>query len=204
VVIRPATRADARAIASLHATRIAEGYLTSLGPRFLTRLYERVVAAPDAFAYVALRDGRVVGFVAVALDLGAFARRFLLRDGLPAGASAAPRLLRSIPRVLETLRYPAATGTLPDAEVLAVAVAGDASRAGLGRALVAHALGDLAARRVPDVKVVTGADNAAAVSMYEACGFQVAERREVHRGVASLVLVARVATPARKPVEVHA
>jgi hypothetical protein len=42
---------------------------------------------------------------------------------------------------------------------------------------------------VPAAKVVTGASNGAAIALYEACGFVVADRVEVHDGVASVALV---------------
>jgi ribosomal protein S18 acetylase RimI-like enzyme len=189
VVIRRALRCDVPAIARLHASRIAEGYLSSLGLRFLARLYGRIVESPDAFAHVAIEDGRVVGFSACAVDVRALYRAFVVRDGLPAGLAAAPRLLRSLPRVWETLRYPAATSSLPEAEILAVAVAADATGRGVGRELVDANTRSLRERDVRAVKVVTGADNRAALAMYAKCGFEVAERLEVHGGVPSVVLV---------------
>ena len=46
--VRPGPRRDASAVASLHARLIAEGFLSSLGPRFLTRLYRRITRARRA------------------------------------------------------------------------------------------------------------------------------------------------------------
>jgi ribosomal protein S18 acetylase RimI-like enzyme len=190
VVIREATRADARAIASLHATRIHEGFLSSLGVPFLTRLYRRIVATPGAVVLVADDDaGDVVGFVACTPAVRSLYRSFAMRDGAVAGVLAAPRLLRSWRRVLETLRYPSTTADLPDAEVLSVAVATHAGGRGTGRALVRAAVDAMAERGTDAIKVVTGAHNTAAVAMYEACGFTLAERLEVHGGVTSVVLV---------------
>jgi ribosomal protein S18 acetylase RimI-like enzyme len=191
VVIRPATREDATAIAQMHTVRITEGFLPTLGTPFLRRLYRRVVASPDAFAFVADDDGRVVGFVAAALDVGALYRVFLVRDGVVAGIAAAPRLARSWRRVLETLRYPTSTAELPRAEILAVCVAADAGGRGIGRTLVETAVGELDRRGVETVKVVTGAGNDPAIAMYRACGFEIAERMRVHDDVESVLLVRR-------------
>ena len=85
--------------------------------------------------------------------------------------------MRAVPRVIETLRYPAATGDLPDAEILAVAVAAAAAGAGIGRTLVHAATAEFARRGVDTAKVVTTADNAAALAMYRACGFATRGRR---------------------------
>ena len=143
VTLRPAVRDDAARLAALHADRISEGFLPQLGPAFLTRLYRRIVVSPAGFATVASVDGRVVGFAAGATDLGAVYKSFVLRDGVMAGVGAAPQLLRSWRRVLETLRYPDSTGDLPEAEILAVAVDAGLSGRGVGRELVAACQAEL-------------------------------------------------------------
>lgn len=192
MTVRSARPEDVAAVAGLHADRIREGFLTSLGAAFLRRLYRRVLVSDDGFVLVATAptsDAPVIGFVAGVGSVGALYRRFILRDGLVAGTLAAPRLVRAVPRVVETLRYPAATGDLPDAEILAVAVAADASGAGIGRTLVGAATEEFCRRGVTETKVVTTADNASALAMYRACGFVSTTGVEVHAGRASEVLV---------------
>jgi ribosomal protein S18 acetylase RimI-like enzyme len=122
-------------------------------------------------------------------DLGALYRRFVVRDGVVAGLAAAPRIMRAVPRVLETMRYPATTAELPPAEILAVAVATTAGGRGVGRALVAAGLDAFSRHGVRTAKVVTTADNTPALAMYRACGFVSLSRVEVHEGRASEVLV---------------
>lgn len=199
VRIREARRADAPALARLHAARISEGFLPRLGVPFLTRLYRRMLRAPGCAVVVLAEDGGetdgtgesgdVLGFAAATEDVGRLYREFLLRDGVLAGLRAAPRIVRSLRRVVETLRYPASTGPLPDAEILAVAVHERAEGRGHGRRLVARVTEALAGRGVTAVKVVAGADNAAALRMYERAGFGHYARREVHEGVVSEVLL---------------
>ena len=195
MTVRLARAADAPRLAELHATRMTEGFLSALGPRFLRILYRRVVASPDAFAYVAEEsfDGTatVVGFAAGALDVSDLYRQFVLRDGVIAGVAAAPRLVRSWRQVIETLRYPASTDDLPDAEILSVAVDPRAAGRGVGTRLVGAATGELTQRGVTAAKVVTGADNVAALRLYERCGFERRARVAVHEGTPSEVLVWR-------------
>ncbi len=195
IEVHAADRSDAGRMADLHASRITEGFLPTLGVFFLTRLYRRVVMSGDAFAVVA-RDatGATVGFSATALDVSALYRRFMVRDGVVAGTVAAPRIARSWRRVLETLRYPSHAGAeqLPPAEVLAVAVDPVVAGRGVGRALVEAAQRELERRGVHAAKVVAGADNPAALALYRACGFEEVERIEVHDGIESCVLVWRV------------
>ena len=197
--VRLAVAGDAPRLAELHATRMTEGFLSALGPRFLRILYRRIVASPDAFAHVAEEptDGSVVvvGFAASALDVRDLYRRFIVRDGVIAGIAAAPELLRSWRKVIETLRYPASTDDLtnaeilPSAEILSVAVDPRATGRGIGTQVVEAATAELTRRGVTAAKVVTGADNVAALRLYERCGFVARERIAVHEGTPSEVLV---------------
>ena len=187
--VRPAATADAPAMARLHATEIVEGFLPTLGPRFLGHLYRRVVRSPSSFAFVAHDGAAVVGFAAGTENLRALYRSFLLHDGPAVVLAAGPRIARSWRRVMETLRYPAREGAdLPPAELIAIAVGHEARGRGLGRELVAAVTAEFARRGVTAARVVTGADNEAALGLYRACGFRTAATLHVHRGTASEVL----------------
>ncbi|HEY5013690.1 MAG TPA: GNAT family N-acetyltransferase [Acidimicrobiia bacterium] len=200
--VRPGTEADASLAATLHASEIGDGFLPSLGRSFLTRLYRRIVRSPGSFLLVAEADGDTLGFIAGTDDVRELYRSFLVRDGLVAAISALPQVLRSSRRVLETLRYGTGTGggtgnepshgpseaDLPKAELLAIAVAPRARGRGAGRALVDAFTAELTRRGVPGARVVVGADNDAAIRLYERCGFTKVARIEVHRGTPSQVL----------------
>ena len=198
--IRRATVADVDAMAALHAECIAEGFLVTLGPAFLRRLYGRIVRSSRAFAMVASERDGVVGYVACAVDTGAFYREFAWRDGLVAGTVAAARIIRAPRHVWETWRYgtrtppsanddadAGASGT-EDAEVLALAVAPEARGRRLGGALVTAAVEELRGRDVTSARVVTAEGNVSAVRAYEAAGFRRFGTDEVHRGVRQEVL----------------
>jgi ribosomal protein S18 acetylase RimI-like enzyme len=180
---------DAPRLADMHAQRIEEGFLASLGPVFLGSLYRRVVRSPHAFAVVAEDGGRIVAFCAAAENVGRLYREFMMRDGLVAGVRSAPRLVRSLPHVLETLRYPASTEELPDAEILAAVTDAEVAGKGLGSLVVHETVHELARRGCDAVKVVAGASNDAAIRLYERCGFARTQQIEVHADVQSQVLV---------------
>ena len=193
-LVRFATVADVDAVAALHADRIAEGFLVTLGPAFLRRLYRRIVRSRRAFALVAdapaAAGRRIEGFVAVADDTRALYREFVLHDGVVAGVAAAPGIVRAPRAVLETLRYglrsdESATG----AEILATAVASDRAGHGVGTSLVRAAVDELRRRGAHTAHVVTAADNRAAARAYERGGFRASGHREVHHGVAQQLLV---------------
>ncbi|MEY2461186.1 MAG: hypothetical protein QOG30_3016 [Acidimicrobiaceae bacterium] len=191
MTIRPGRLADARRAGQLHASSITEGFLPRLGDRFLERLYRCVVKDDHSFLLVAENsDGDVVGMIAGTEDVHALYRRFLRRDGLRAAISAAPRVLRNLRAVLETLRYGgASTADLPAAELLAVAVDREARGTGLGRELVDALSAEFARRGTSSSKVVVGAANDTALHLYRGCGYHDAGAVEVHRNIASQVLV---------------
>jgi ribosomal protein S18 acetylase RimI-like enzyme len=180
---------DAWRLADLHSRRINEGFLASLGPAFLGRLYRRVARSQRAFAVVAEENGRIVAFCAAAENVGRLYREFMVRDGLAAGVTSAPTLVRSLPHVIETLRYPAATGDLPDAEILAAVTDVDVASKGWGSLVLHEALAELERRGCATVKVVTAAANEPALRLYERCGFAPLQQFSLHDDVRSEVLV---------------
>jgi glycosyltransferase involved in cell wall biosynthesis/ribosomal protein S18 acetylase RimI-like enzyme len=194
-VIRPATGADAAAMARLHADGMPDAFLPALGHGFLTRLYRALAADPRAVALVA-DDGReIVGMATGVASVGGFYRRFARHHGFAAALAAAPRLVRPgvLRRLLETVRYPAsstgALGPLPDAELLSIAVAPSSRTGGTGRALADGVLLGLAERGAGEVRVVVGAANQGANRFYAKVGFRRAGQLSVHRGTPSNVWI---------------
>ena len=193
--VRRGVPADAPAAARLHASQIDQGFLSSLGPAFLTRLYRRIATTPESFLLVVddparAADDPVVGFIAGSAAVGRLYRTFLVRDGLAAALPAAPRLLRSWRRVVETLGHAgedgAGVGRGP--ELLAVAVDPAATGRGLGGRLVEAFLAEAAVGGHSAAHVVVGADNDRAVALYRRAGFVEAGRFELHAGTTSLLM----------------
>jgi glycosyltransferase involved in cell wall biosynthesis/ribosomal protein S18 acetylase RimI-like enzyme len=207
VLVRPATTADAAAMARLHADGMPDAFLPTLGPRFLARLYRAVATDPEAVALVAEGVDGVVGFAAGVASVGGFYRRFARGHGPAAALAAAPHLVRPsvARRLLETVRYPSngspGNGRLPDAELLSIAVAPGHRAGGTGRALAAGVLAGLAGRGVDDIKVVVGAANKGANRFYAKVGFTEAGQLTVHRGTPSNVWIrsCRSSSPSPSP-----
>lgn len=192
--LRTATGADVARVAQLHSTCIDDGFLTSLGGRFLRRLYGRLVSSPNGFILVAeLKDeGAVIGFVAGTVDLRGFSVEFARHDGLVAALSAI-RSRAGVLRALETLKYSRAAsdigGRRPgEAELLALAVDHPFRRCGIGQSLVEEFLRTTGALAATSATVVVGARNEGASALYGRCGFETDRRIAIHRGADSLVL----------------
>lgn len=188
VTVRTGGADDAPAAARLHATRIADGFLSFLGEPFLTRLYRRITGTPGSFLVVAEAGGTVVGFIAGSADVRGLYRSFLVRDGVAAALSAAPRLVRGWRRVLETLRHGGGAGAGRGTELLAVAVHPGYEGRGIGARLVAAFLERAVAGGASAAYVVVAASNAGAVGLYRRNGFEADTEFELHAGTRSLVM----------------
>lgn len=68
-----------RAVAHIHATCINQGFLPTLGERFLSLLYEAIDADPSSALFVEQSDGEVVGFVAGGRGMGPVYRQMIKR-----------------------------------------------------------------------------------------------------------------------------
>ncbi|CAB4770651.1 MAG: GNAT family N-acetyltransferase [Actinobacteria bacterium] len=193
--IRLGTSNDAVAAALLHSSRINEGFLPTLGPRFLGRLYRRIARDQGSFLMVAEKDGEILAMASSTENLGHLYRVFILRDGVIAAAGALFPIIRSLPRVFETLKYPSQGGSdlaktpLPEAEILAVAVREGSSGIGVGRQIMVAVIAEFTRRGVESFKVITSSDNAAALALYRSVGFRDTAALEVHEGTESLALV---------------
>lgn len=191
--IRSAQLPDAKRLAQLHASSLPDAFLPALGASFLLRLYRALIVDASSVVVVADDGTGAVGFAAGVISVRDFYKQFLLRRGISAALHAAPRLLdpRVIIGIWETARYPSGNGGLPDAELLAIAVAPEHRGRGLGGKLTRHVLDGLSERGAKSAKVVVGASNLDANRFYEQAGFRPHGPVTVHQGTPSNVLVAR-------------
>ena len=192
VVIRPATRADVPAVASMHAQVMTKAFLPMLGEPFLRVLFRALVEDPDAPTLVAERAGEVIGYTSGVVSMRAFRRRFILRHGVSAGLAAAPRLLRPgvLRRAIELFRYPEQTQGLPEAEHTLIGVR-PRTAPGLGMALTEDAIQALVERGVDEIKCYVAADNLTMQRVVRRAGFEPRDEITLHEGIPSLVCVYR-------------
>jgi len=189
---------DAPQAAAWHAELIPQGFLSSLGERLLRRLYGRVVRSPGSFLLMAEAGDDPAGFIAGTTSIRRLYRDFAVRDGMSAFAGSAPRLVASWPRAVETLRHgrdrrgPERVPSAACGELLAMAVDPAQRGRGIGRMLVDGFLDQLSRRGTRCARVVVGADNIAAVSLYGRAGFRTEETFELHRGSRSLLMTRTV------------
>jgi ribosomal protein S18 acetylase RimI-like enzyme len=196
--IRVGTADEAAVAARLHAQQITTGFLSSLGPAFLEHLYRRVALWDGGLLLVAIEDapdagpggGEVVGFIASADPTSGLYRQFLRHDAVGAALATVVPLLRSWPKVVETLRHgsSASPGVGRGPEVLAMAVDAGSQGKGLGRRLVLGFLDAVVAGGGSEGYTVIAQDNEPSLALYRRCGFGPTEVFELHAGTASVVM----------------
>jgi len=185
--IRLARPEDAPALARLHIHSLPDGFLSSLGERFLRVFYAALARDKGAITVVADGGEGVVGFAAGVASVGSFYRRFFARRAIPAAIAAAHLLWhpRTINRAWETARYARNTEDYPEAELISIGIADTWRGQGLGRQLLEGVLEGLREKGVKEVRVMVGADNESANEFYSRMGFRALGRITVHRGQVS-------------------
>jgi ribosomal protein S18 acetylase RimI-like enzyme len=197
--IRPATSSDVDEIVAVHQAAFESFFLTSLGPRFLTRLYRGYLAHPSGLVLVATErstvsgidgasqgrvDGdRIAGFVAGTTEPEAFYGWLRRSQGVRLGLAAAPAFaVRPVTvgrRVVAAVRY---RGESPQhvagaALLASLAVDPAVSGRGLGGRLVeAFVTGAHEAGHDLTYCSTDAADNDRVLAFYRRLGFREAER----------------------------
>ena len=196
--VRRARIGDVAVLARLHR-KIPYAFLSSLGDGFLRELYRGLLTDRQAIVLVAEDDyGRIAGFIAGTPSVGAFYRRFAIRQGAWAVAAALPALVRRpalVPKILETARYPSTAADLPPAELLSIAVAPASRGTGVGRALVKALLAAMGAHGATPIKVLVREENEGANRFYGSLGFRAAGQVVLHDRRPSNVWVTEASRP---------
>lgn len=185
-----------REVAELHARCLDQGFLATLGVRFLTLMYKAMDQADTVTLITEEREGRVVGFITGGTGMGPIYKR-MLRSPVRLGLALAPALVRpaKLRRILEILRY-SSKGSLPEgvpeAELLSLAVAHEARGSGVADTLYRKLVEDFQARDVDAFRIIVGEALAPAHRFYRRMGASVAGELEVHEGEPSKVYVHRI------------
>lgn len=183
-------------VARLHVDNLDQGFLATLGQRFLALMYRAIDECDSAVLLVEQRDDRVIGFVAGANSMGPIYRQ-MLRHWLRLIPSLFPALLNPLRvwRILEILRYSGksvAVEDLPAYELLSIAVDPSARGQGVSERLYKGLVSHCREHGIPAFKIVVGEALAPAHRFYQRMGAEVAGETEVHRGERSLVYVQRL------------
>jgi len=176
VHIRELLPEDARQVAELHIAGIQTGFISSLGVDFVTTVYEAIATSKNAFGLAAIRDDKIIGFVTFSSNTVALYKSVIFKKGLRFAFLLAGKLFstKRIRNIAETILYPAKIKKkieLPQAELLSIVVAEEKRGKGLSQELLREGFSLCRQRKIENVKVLVGADNKPANSLYQKCGF---------------------------------
>ncbi len=178
--VRPATPADAPAIAALHGVTLPGDVsdFTLLGPAIVERFYAQSIVRRTATTIVAEEDGQIAGFVTITADVAAMFPATLLRgvgDALRFLVQAHPvGLARAA--VAKFSSGTAQVAAVP--ELVYLAVDARLRGRGIGAALIDAADAAFLAAGTTRYELNVHADNASAVNLYLGTGFTPARRYE--------------------------
>lgn len=182
-----------RQVAALHANCIDQGFLATLGIRFLSLMYQAIDESPEGVLLVEEKDGRVQGFVSGGNGMGPIYRR-MLRRPLRLGWSLMPALFkpRALARIYDILRYGRSREgnvLFPDAELLSIAVAPEARGSGIAESLYRRLSAYFAQQGIAAFKITVGDALLPAQRFYARMGAAPKGKVEVHPGESSTVYV---------------
>lgn len=181
-------------VAELHASAISQGFLSELGPRFLTLLYEALDQSAASVLIVEVEGQRLRGFVSGGTGLGPVYWALLRR--LPALFFALWPVIfsyRKLKRIAEVLLHTrsASTDQLPASELYSIAVSPEFRGSGVAERLYTKLRDEFKARGISEFKIVVGDALVPAQTFYRKVGAVPVATVEVHDGVGSTVFVDR-------------
>lgn len=190
--IELAEKRDAAQIAEIHRQEINQGFLSQLGVRFLSKLYEAMIMSRNSFVVVAKENNQVIGFISGCSSVKNFYKDFFKKYTLSAVVILLPKIfnLRIIKKILETLRYSKEKESdLPEAELLVIASKKEFHGQGVALKMFDFFVAEIKTRKIKQFKVVVGENLSRAIGFYEKVGFKFHSNITIHQNNLSRVYV---------------
>lgn len=182
-----------RQVAELHATCIDQGFLSSLGPRFLTVLYRAIDRCDSAVLIVEQDSSGVIGFVTGGSGMGPIYRQMILN--LPALIAALlpvlfkPQQMWGIIEILRRRDQDDFSEDLPNHELFSIAVAQIARGSGTAERLYQKLSAFFLQQHVPAFRIIVGDSLTPAHRFYTRMGAKPVHMLSVHGDSKSTVYV---------------
>ena len=182
-----------RQLAEIHQEEITAGFLSTLGPDFLERLYRFIAASRHAFIFAATGQGQARGFICGSLNTNRLYRDLLLRHGWELAPRLLPRIfsVARLRRLKETLFYPQKRECreLPVSEILNFCVRRRYQRQGIARLLFKYLVAEFKSFQIEKIKIVTGEQQTSAQAFYQAMHARQISDLIIHDGTLSHVFI---------------
>jgi len=175
-----------RAVARIHAASINQGFLPTLGERFLALLYEAIDSDPNSALFIEQVNGEVVGFITGGRGMGTIYRQMFKR-WLRLLVALLPTLLNfaKLKRVLEIVWYSRKQKPVPGcprAELFSIAVLERARGSGVAQRLYQELATRFLKAGEDAFCIVVGENLAPAHRFYQRMGAAPMAQITVHQG----------------------
>ena len=178
----------------IHSKQIPNGFLPTLGLRFLSSLYEAFSKSKYSFLLLAIEDGRVVGFIAISLHTRDFFKQYFKTKifwdlhRIPIKTFGKVFFMKSF----EVLKYPFSKKTssesfISNTEIFNFCVDGSVQGKGVGQLLFLNAIEQLKKKKIKTIKIVTGQSQIGAQRFYDKSGAMLSHKIMVHDDEESFV-----------------
>lgn len=193
--IKLANKNDSREIAVIHQQEINQGFLSQLGVKFLSKLYEAMVLSENCFVLVAKENNQIVGSISGCLNTKEFYREFLKKYGPGSVIILLSKILNLaiLKKIFETLKYSKKIDkNCTEAELLTIACKKEFRGTGLSIDMFKNFVNEMESRGIKEFKVVVGEELPRAIGFYEKLGFKLCSNIIIHKGYSSRVYVYNV------------
>jgi len=180
----------AEEVARLHIEGISTGFISSLGIPFVKALYESIATSEYGFGFVAIQDGKVVGFSSFTTNLGGLYKSVISRHWYKFAFTLAIKAFsfKTLRRIIETLIYPNRVKdmNLPSAEFLSMVVAEEGRGKGLATKLMKAGFSRCSDQGIERIKILAAVHINAINRMYEKFKFDLVGQIENHGNVSNV------------------
>ncbi|MFH1392113.1 MAG: GNAT family N-acetyltransferase [bacterium] len=183
-----ADKKDATQIARIHKQEISQGFLSSLGEKFLAKLYEAIIKSPGAFVIVAKKNNQIIGFISGCANTKKFYRYFVKRYFFQALFILLLKI-QNLKKILETLKYSQENKNLPKAELLTIAVIKKYQGRGIAQKLFKKFFQEMRRKKITKFKVIVGENLIRANRFYEKSGFRMHSCISIHNNQKSRIYI---------------
>jgi len=188
-----ATKEDSIQIAKIHKQEINQGFLSQLGVKFLSKLYERMISSENSFVIVSKNNDEIIGFISGCTNLKKFYKDFLRKYIFWAIINLLPKFLNfaTITKIFETLKYSKKEKrkSLPETELLVIAVKKEFHGQKVAQKMFDLFVEEMKNRKIKQFKVVVGESLSRAIGFYEKMGFKFNSSTSIHKNKSSRIYI---------------
>lgn len=191
MLIQLVNKDDALHIATIHYQEIHQGFLSQLGIKFLTKLYQAMTDSSLAFIITAKEHNQIIGFISGCANIKKFYRYFLKKYFFSICFILLPKIFKIsvLKKIRETLKYKNIKNNLPQAELLTIAVSKKFQGQGVAQTLLTEFIKEMRKRKVTQFKVIVGEKLSRAIAFYEKMGFKFLAKISIHQGQSSRIYI---------------